>query len=68
MSNDRPTADDLRQGITVQIVREEQHLRSQDEEPIVGEVATIYEDDPDGPRVKLKTGVVGHVQSIEHDE
>ena len=67
MSEDRPTADELRQGLTVEIVQEDQSVQSADREPIVGEVATIYEDDPNGPVVELKTGVVGHVQSVVHD-
>ncbi|RQG99001.1 DUF2196 domain-containing protein [Natrarchaeobius oligotrophus] len=68
MSEERPTAEELRQGLTVEIVQGDQNVRSTDREPIVGEVATIYEDDPMGPEVELKTGVVGHVQSIVHDE
>ncbi|MCU4926273.1 YwbE family protein [Halobacteria archaeon AArc-dxtr1] len=68
MSNNRPTADELRQGMTVEIVQEDATVESADEEPIVGEVATIYGDEPDGPHVELKTGVVGHVQSVVADE
>lgn len=68
MSNERPTADELRQGITVEIVQSDQDVQSTDREPIVGEVATVYEDDPNGPEVELKNGAVGHVQSIVHDE
>lgn len=68
MSNERPTADELRQGITVEIVQEDQDVHSEDTEPLIGEIGTIYEDDPDGPKVKLKNGVVGHVQSVVHDE
>ncbi len=68
MSNERPTAEDLRQGLTVEIVQGDQDVRSEDQEPIIGEVATIYEDDPEGPTVELKNGVVGHVQSVVHDE
>ena len=68
MAAQRPTADELRQGLTVEVVQEDQNVHSEDREPIVGEVATIYEDDPDGPLVELKTGVVGHVQSVVHEE
>ncbi|MEY7851382.1 DUF2196 domain-containing protein [Natrarchaeobius sp. A-rgal3] len=68
MSNERPTAEELRQGITVEIVQGDQDVRSEDREPVVGEVATIYEDTPEGPEVELKNGVVGHVQSVVHDE
>lgn len=67
MSFDRPTAEELRQGITVEIVQGDQDVESTDREPVVGEVGTVYEDDPKGPRVELKSGVVGHVQSIVSD-
>lgn len=68
MSSERPTAEELRQGLTVEIVQEDQDVRSEDTEPLIGEVGTVYEDSPDGPRVELKNGVVGHVQSVVHDE
>lgn len=68
MSNERPTADDLRQGLTVEIVQGDQNIEAEDQEPIIGEIGTVYEDDPNGPEVELKSGVVGHVQSIVHDE
>ncbi|QFU81400.1 DUF2196 domain-containing protein [Natronorubrum aibiense] len=68
MSNERPTAEELRQGITVEIIQDDQDVQSTDREPIVGEIGTVYEDTPDGPKVELKTGVVGHVQSVVHDK
>ncbi|MDG5760992.1 YwbE family protein [Natronococcus sp. A-GB1] len=68
MSSERPTAEELRQGLTVEIVQEDQDVHSEDTEPLIGEVGTVYEDTPDGPRVELKNGVVGHVQSIAPDE
>lgn len=68
MSNERPTAEELRQGVTVEIVQGDQDVQSEDTEPIIGEVATIYGDEPEGPQVELKNGVVGHVQSVVHDE
>ncbi|ELZ02787.1 MULTISPECIES: DUF2196 domain-containing protein [Natrialba] len=67
MSNERPTAEELRQGLTVEIIQGDQDVESEDQEPIIGEVGTVYEDDPAGPTVELKSGVVGHVQSIVHD-
>jgi uncharacterized protein YwbE len=67
MSGERPSAEELRQGITVEIVQGDQDVASEDREPIVGEVATIYGDEPEGPQVELKSGVVGHVQSVVHD-
>ncbi len=68
MSNERPTAEELRQGVTVEVVQGDQDVQSEDQEPIIGEVATIYGDEPAGPEVELKNGVVGHVQSIRPDE
>ncbi|ELY95572.1 DUF2196 domain-containing protein [Natrialba taiwanensis] len=68
MSNERPTAEELRQGLTVEIIQGDQDVESVDQEPIIGEVGTVYEDDPAGPTVELKSGVVGHVQSIVHDK
>lgn len=68
MSTERPTADELRQGITVEIVQGDQDVESTEKEPIIGEIGTIYGDEPEGPKVELKSGVVGHVQSIVHDE
>ena len=68
MSNERPTAEELRQGVTVEIVQGDTDVEATDEEPIIGEVATIYGDEPEGPEVELKSGVVGHVQSVVTDE
>ncbi|SEH16114.1 Uncharacterized conserved protein [Natronorubrum sediminis] len=68
MSNERSAASDLRQGITVEIVQGDQDVESEDRESLIGEVATVYEDDPKGLQVELKNGVVGHVQSVVHDE
>ncbi|ELZ05338.1 hypothetical protein C482_02271 [Natrialba chahannaoensis JCM 10990] len=50
MSSDRPTAEELRQGITVEIVQGDHDIESEDQEPIIGEVGTVYEDDPAGPK------------------
>ncbi|OVE85458.1 DUF2196 domain-containing protein [Natronolimnobius baerhuensis] len=68
MSNERPTADELRHGITVELVQGDQDVQSEDREPIIGEIGTVYEDDPAGPKVELKNGAVGHVQSVVHDK
>lgn len=67
MSGERPSAEELRQGITVEIVQGDRDVESTDREPIVGEVATVYGDEPEGPQVELKSGVVGYVQSVVHD-
>lgn len=68
MSDERPSAGELRRGVTVEVVQGDQNIESEDKEPVVGEVATVYGDEPEGPQVELKSGVVGHVQSIVHDE
>ncbi|WP_254524593.1 DUF2196 domain-containing protein [Natrinema caseinilyticum] len=68
MSDERPTSAELRQGVTVELVQGDQDVRSGDTEPIVGEVATVYGDDPEGPQVELKNGAVGHVLSVVADE
>ncbi|WP_226007683.1 DUF2196 domain-containing protein [Natrinema salinisoli] len=68
MSTDRPTADELRQGMTVEIVQDDADPQSEDTEPIIGEIGTIHGDEPDGAHVKLKSGVVGHVRSVVPDE
>ncbi|WP_408957341.1 DUF2196 domain-containing protein [Natrinema sp. 74] len=68
MSNERPTAEELRQGMTVEIVQDDADPQSEDTEPIVGEVGTIYGDEVEGPHVELKSGVVGHVRSVVTDD
>ncbi|WP_254531170.1 DUF2196 domain-containing protein [Natrinema gelatinilyticum] len=68
MSDERPTAAELRRGLTVEIVQGDQDVRSSDTEPIIGEIASVYGDELEGPQVKLKSGVVGHVQSVVADE
>lgn len=69
MSGDPPAARELRQGMTVRIVQGDQNVASEDAEPIVGEVARVVSGDPpEGPEVELKSGVVGHVQSVVPDE
>ena len=68
MSSDQPTAEELRQGLTVRVVQGDQNVASEDKEPVIGEVGTIIGDEPEGAKVKLKSGVVGHVQSVVSDE
>ncbi|GAB3022682.1 YwbE family protein [Natronobiforma cellulositropha] len=64
MAGERPSADDLTQGVTVRIVQEEQSVASSDDQAVLGEVREIIGDEPEGAKVDLKSGVVGHVQSI----
>ncbi|PCR92578.1 DUF2196 domain-containing protein [Natrinema ejinorense] len=50
------------------MVQDDADPHSEDTEPNVGEVGAIYGDELEGPHVKLKSDVVGHVQSVAHDE
>lgn len=68
MSNERPTAEELRQGLTVEVIQGDQDVQSEDKEPVIGEIGTVLGDDPNGPKVELKNGAVGHVQSIVPDK
>lgn len=68
MSGEPPSAESLRRGMTVRIVQRDQDVRSEDREPLVGEVASVLGEDPEGPEVELKSGVVGHVRSVVTDE
>ncbi|QCW02678.1 DUF2196 domain-containing protein [Natrinema pallidum] len=68
MAAERPTAEELRQGMTVEIGQENADPHSEDTEPLIGEIGVGYGDEPDGPHVKLKSGVVGHVRSVVPDE
>ena len=68
MSRDRPSAEELRQGVTVRIVQGDQDVQSEDREPIVGEVGVVLGEDPAGPEVELESGEVGHVLSVVADE
>lgn len=54
--------------MTVSVVQGDQDPRSEDREPVVGEVGVIIGDDPEGAEVELKSGVVGHVQEVVPDE
>ncbi|UTF55458.1 DUF2196 domain-containing protein [Natronosalvus rutilus] len=67
MSDERPSATELRQGMTVRIVRGDQDVQSTDQEPIVGEIGTVIGDDPDGTEAELKNGAVGHVLEVVPD-
>ncbi|WP_290816371.1 DUF2196 domain-containing protein [Halovivax sp.] len=64
MSGDPPAAEELRRGMTVRVVQGGQDPRSEDREPIVGEVDRVIGEDPQGPEVELKSGAVGHVVEV----
>lgn len=68
MSADPPSAEELREGMTVRIVQEDEDVHSTESEPLVGEVGSVLGESPQGPKVKLMSGAVGHVRSVETDE
>ncbi|MCU4972876.1 DUF2196 domain-containing protein [Halobacteria archaeon AArc-m2/3/4] len=68
MAGNPPEANELRQGMTVEIVQSDQNVKSEDKEPLIGEVGNVLGEDPEGPEVELKSGAVGHVQSVVTDE
>lgn len=53
--------------MTVRIVQGDQDVRSEDSEPIVGEVESVLGEDPEGPEVRLMSGAVGHVEAVVTD-
>ncbi|WP_205254072.1 DUF2196 domain-containing protein [Halostella sp. JP-L12] len=63
---DTPRAEDLRRGMTVEIVQDQQ------DEPIIGDIQTVRTSEgrePEGgPEVKLESGAVGNVTQIVPDE
>lgn len=67
MSADRPTRDDLRRGMTVEIDQE----GSENDQPLRGDIRVILSDErtePGGIKVKLESGVVGRVRRIAPEE
>ena len=68
MSGERPTRDDLRQGVTVEIVQDQEENSG---EPLIGDVHSILTEEhthPEGIKVRLESGVVGRVQRIATGE
>lgn len=63
-----PDASELRPGMTVRVVQSDQNVKSEDKEPIIGEVGNVLGEDPEGPEVELLSGAVGHVRSVVADE
>ncbi|MFB6141592.1 MAG: DUF2196 domain-containing protein [Halosimplex sp.] len=67
MSSDLPSRDDLRRGMTVEVVQEQEN---NDGEPLVGDIKAIVTDErthPRGIEVTLESGVTGRVKSIAPD-
>lgn len=63
-----PDAESLREGMTVEVVQPDQDLQSTEKEPIVGEVGSVLGEEPEGPKVELMSGAVGHVKRVVTDE
>ncbi len=63
-----PDAESLREGMTVRVVQPEQDVESTENEPIVGEVGSVLGEEPEGPKVELLSGAVGHVKEVVTDE
>lgn len=69
MSGERPSAESLRQGMTV-AVEQANADNAPDAEPIRGEIQTVIDegDSPQGAKVKLKSGVTGYVTRVVAEE
>ncbi|PSQ50515.1 hypothetical protein BRD15_01560 [Halobacteriales archaeon SW_6_65_15] len=68
MSGERPTAETLRRGMTVEI--EQANADNADEaDPLLSEIKTIIDEgeSPRGTKVKLKSGVTGYAQRVVND-
>ncbi|WP_435153693.1 DUF2196 domain-containing protein [Haladaptatus sp. DFWS20] len=66
MSAERPTRDELRRGMAVEI--EQTNAENADEaEPLRGDIAKILseeETEPGGVKVELESGITGRVSSV----
>ncbi|UPW00267.1 YwbE family protein [Halorussus gelatinilyticus] len=65
MSGNRPTEDELRRGMTVEIDQSNAD-NAPDADPIRGEIRTVIDegDSPQGVKVELKSGVTGYVERV----
>jgi len=64
MAADRPTRDDLRRRVTVEV---DQDQENNDRGPIIGDIRVILTDEHSHPRgieVELESGVVGRVKEV----
>ena len=68
MSSNRPTEDELRQGMTVEIDQSNAD-NAPDADPLRGEIKHIIDegDSPQGVKVELETGVTGYVEQVVAD-
>lgn len=68
MSAERPTRDEITQGMTVRVQQEQEN---QDGGPVVGDVRHVVTEErtePGGVTVELQSGVRGKVLEIHPDE
>jgi uncharacterized repeat protein (TIGR03833 family) len=68
MAADPPSPNELRRGMTVRVVQEQD---GQPDAPILGDVAAVLDEGdapPGGPKVRLQSGAVGRVKEVVHDE
>ena len=72
MARDLPTRQELRRGMTVRVVQEQDNNPG---EPLIGDVQTIVSDEethPEGIKVRLQSDVTGRVKEVvtpeEEDE
>lgn len=67
MSQDLPTRRELRRGMTVRVVQEQENNPG---EPLIGDIKTVVSDEeshPRGIKVKLESGVTGRVKDVVTD-
>lgn len=68
MSADLPTRRELRPGLTVEVVQEQEN---NDGEPLIGEIQEVLTDEnthPEGILVRLHSDVTGRVKEIGPEE
>ncbi|WP_435177760.1 DUF2196 domain-containing protein [Halorussus sp. AFM4] len=69
-TGDRPSDDELRPGMMVEIEQSNAE-NAPDAEGIMGEIQTVLQDDDasvEGAKVKLQSGVTGYVKRVAPDE
>ena len=67
MATDLPTRDELRRGMTVRVVQEQDNNPG---EPLIGDIQTVLSDEnshPEGIKVKLQSDVTGRVKEVVTD-
>ncbi len=67
MATDLPTREELRRGMTVRVVQEQEENPG---EPLIGDVQTILSEEnshPEGIKVRLESDVTGRVKEVVTD-